>query len=217
MSPQGWNADDYVDVAERIAQFYERFPDGRLERVGWGITTMGERLFVHYEALAYRTADDPHPAPGTAWEPFPGPTAFTRESELMNAETAAWGRAIIAAGIPSKKIASREEVEARQGERSPQPKAAAKANGAGINPERIRNLRSAFSGSGCTDKELGMQLIALDVQDYEPVVTALTAGTIKRGEAKAAAARLTGDQADALQESLEQVIAQRQADTPEAA
>ena len=45
---------------------------------------------------------------------MPGPTPFTRDSEMMNSQTAAWGRAIIAVGIPSKKIASAEEVQARQ-------------------------------------------------------------------------------------------------------
>src|SRR5205823_6134471 len=54
---------------------------------------------------------------GIAWEPFPGPTPFTKDSELMNAETSAWGRAIVAVGIVAKgeKVASRSEVAARTG------------------------------------------------------------------------------------------------------
>ena len=59
---------------------------------------------------------------GTAWEPIPGPTPYTKDSELMNAETAAWGRAIIAAGIPSKKIASSQEVQARQEPKGEEPR-----------------------------------------------------------------------------------------------
>lgn len=107
--------DDYVDVATRIQKFYATYEHGRLGRLGDPtIMPMGDRLFVAYTAVAYRAPDDPVPAIGTAWEPFPGPTQFTRDSELMNAETAAWGRAIIAAGIPSKNIASRNEVQARQ-------------------------------------------------------------------------------------------------------
>lgn len=106
--------DEYVDVAARITQFYERYPNGRLTRRDEPrVLEVGTKLFICYTALAYRTPDDPIPAIGTAWEPFPGPTQFTRDSELMNAETAAWGRAIIAVGIGSKKIASREEVRAR--------------------------------------------------------------------------------------------------------
>jgi hypothetical protein len=116
--------DDYVDVAARIQQFYERYPDGRLTRRGEpSVLDVGGKLFVMYTALAYRAPDDPLPAIGTAWEPFPGPSPFTRDSELMNAETAAWGRAIIAAGIPSKKIASRQEVDARSASPVPEAKA----------------------------------------------------------------------------------------------
>ena len=111
----GFNPDDYVDVAERITQFYETYPDGRLTTVDWDIKvdpTSGSFVWVH--AKAYRTPDDPLPCDGIAWEPVPGPTQFTLNSELMNAQTAAWGRAIVALGFDTKKVASREEVQARQ-------------------------------------------------------------------------------------------------------
>lgn len=117
MTAQGYIDPDYVDVAERIRLFYERFPDGRITTVAWGIQDdggQGLKSYVWCRALAYRTADDPTPCDGIAWEPIPGPTPFTRDSELMNAQTSAWGRAIIAAGIPSKKVASADEVQARQ-------------------------------------------------------------------------------------------------------
>lgn len=108
--------DDYIDVAERLKQFYEKYPDGRVTRRGEPkVMELGNKTFVVYTAEAYRTPDDPKPCVGTAWEPFPGPTPFTRDSELMNAETSAWGRAIVAAGIPSKKIASANEVANREG------------------------------------------------------------------------------------------------------
>lgn len=109
----GFNLDDYVDVAERIQLFYAKYPDGRLVTVSHELYHVGERTFVWCHAHAYRTPDDETPCSGTAWEPIPGPTPYTKDSELMNAETAAWGRAIIAAGIPSKKIASQDEVRAR--------------------------------------------------------------------------------------------------------
>jgi hypothetical protein len=105
---------DYVDVAERIRQFYERFPDGRLtSRTPW-VMELGERTFVCVHAKAFRTPDDPIPGDGLAWEPVPGPTPFTRDSELMNAETSAWGRAIVALGFETKNIASADEVRNRQ-------------------------------------------------------------------------------------------------------
>jgi hypothetical protein len=115
-----FNIDDYVDVASRITEFYKTFPDGRLCTRSVEIVEGGALAI----AEAYRTADDPHPGVGTAWEPIPGKTSFTKDSEVQNAETAAWGRAIIAVGIPSKKIASVEEAKARQPD---EPKKAARA------------------------------------------------------------------------------------------
>lgn len=107
-------AKDYVDVAERIRQFKERYPEGSLQQVSIEFTEFAGQHWVIYTAAAYRTFDDPRPGMGTAWEPVPGKTNFTRESELMNAETSAWGRAIVAVGIPTKKIASADEVANRQ-------------------------------------------------------------------------------------------------------
>jgi hypothetical protein len=111
-----FKVDDYVDVAERIREFYEKYPDGRLCAGSEPrVVLIGDRPFIWYHARAYRTPDDQVPGDGYAAEPVPGPTQFTRDSELMNAETAAWGRAIVALGFATKKIASRQEVEARTG------------------------------------------------------------------------------------------------------
>jgi len=111
----GFNIDEYVDVAERIHSFYERFPEGRLTTVGWDVKPdLDGKTFVWVHAQAHRTPDDPLPGDGIAWEPVPGPTQFTKDSELMNAQTAAWGRAIVALGFDTKKIASKQEVQARR-------------------------------------------------------------------------------------------------------
>lgn len=120
--------DDYVDVAERIRQFKERYPEGTLQHfVEPYFETAGDRTFVVYSAAAYRTPDDPRPGIGWAWEPVPGPTPFTKDSELMNAETSAWGRAIVALGFETKKIASAEELRNRQSdENAPEKPAKAK-------------------------------------------------------------------------------------------
>lgn len=112
-----FNLDDYVTVAERVHLFLEKYPEGSLQRIGWEIQDVSGHLFVVYTAAAYRTPDDPRPGIGTAWEPFPGTTPYTAKSELMNAETAAWGRAIVALGIAANRgIASREEVRNRSQE-----------------------------------------------------------------------------------------------------
>jgi hypothetical protein len=109
--------DDYVDVAERIAEFRGKYPDGSL-RGDWRIERIGEQALVAYRAEAWRTPDDSAPGVGCAWELVPGRTPFTKGSELQNAETSAWGRAIIAVGAADAKrgIASRDEVEVRRAE-----------------------------------------------------------------------------------------------------
>jgi hypothetical protein len=126
---------DYIDVATRITEFRAKHPEGSLQPLnpaepfrlvqveGWrkdGERT--EQTFIVVVVAAYRTPDDPRPGVGMAWEVFPGRTPYTLGSELMNAETSAWGRAIIAVGAADSKqgIASAEEVRNRAAEREPQ-------------------------------------------------------------------------------------------------
>jgi hypothetical protein len=115
---------DYIDVATRIVEFREKFPDGSLQQVSLDFREVAGAWWVIYTAAAYRTPDDARPGHGTAWEPVPGWTNFTKGSEVQNAETAAWGRAIVAALAADTKrgIASAEEVRNsrdRQAEKSP--------------------------------------------------------------------------------------------------
>lgn len=111
---------DYIDVATRIVEFREKFPTGSLQQHDLKFVTVNGKDWVVYTAAAYRTPDDIRPGMGTAWEPIPGPTSFTRDSEVQNAETAAWGRALVATlAVDTKKgIASSEEVRNRA-EKSP--------------------------------------------------------------------------------------------------
>ena len=154
--------DSYIDVAQRIADFREQYPEGSLQpadpampyhvvRVpspwcrrcigrqvvkvkaewkqcprcaGSGLRADGEPqedVFIVYYAAAYRTPDDQRPGIGAAWEAFPGQTPYTANSELMNAETSAQGRAIIAALASDSKrgVASREEIRNRHAEQEP--------------------------------------------------------------------------------------------------
>lgn len=121
----------YKEVSERIQDFRAAHPEGSLQAE---IVPSPFEGFVCVKAYAYRTPDDPRPGVGLAWEPVPGKTNFTRDSELMNAETSAWGRAIIAVGASDAKhgIASANEVRNRQsdGSRPPsQPAQQKKGNG----------------------------------------------------------------------------------------
>ena len=86
---------DYIEVKDRIARFYELFAGGRLVTTEVRATSEPDgKPRVWVQAAAYRTADDPHPGIGWSWLELPGATPYTRGSELENAETSAWGRAI---------------------------------------------------------------------------------------------------------------------------
>lgn len=111
--------DGYNEVADRVKEFRAKHPEGSLQPANldkpYEVLTIGDKTFIVYAAAAYRTPDDPRPGIGLAYEPFPGPTNFTRDSELQNAETSAWGRAIVAVlAADAKKIASADEVRNRQ-------------------------------------------------------------------------------------------------------
>lgn len=121
---------DYIDVAARLREFKEKHPEGSLQTISIEFKEIGGQTIVLYTAAAYRSPDDQRPGIAMASEPFPGKTNFTRDSEVMNAETSAWGRAILAAdgSIVTKKIASAQEVANRSGQtweppKGPAPKA----------------------------------------------------------------------------------------------
>jgi hypothetical protein len=107
--------DDYVDVAERLKKFKEAYPHGSLQQVSLQFIDFAGKSWVVYTAAAYRTPDDLTPGHGTAWEPVPGTSSFKRDSEVMNAETSAWGRAIVAVlASDTKRIASKNEIPPKQ-------------------------------------------------------------------------------------------------------
>lgn len=114
---------DYIDVAARIAEFREKYPTGSLQQVKMEFVQIAGKDWVVYTAAAFRTPDDKLPGIGTAWEPIPGPTPYTRDSEVMNAETSAWGRALVATlAVDTKKgIATAEDVRNRQEKTSDKP------------------------------------------------------------------------------------------------
>jgi hypothetical protein len=98
---------DYIQVNDRIAAFWKKYPNGRLhsEIVKWedGILIM--------RALAWRDINDQFPAAvGHAYEKE-GSSYINNSSILENAETSVYGRVLAALGFEiSKSMASREEV-----------------------------------------------------------------------------------------------------------
>lgn len=110
-------SDDYIDVAQRLRDLKREHPEASCQQVSLDFREVAGQWWVIYTAACYRHPDDVRPGHGTAWEPVPGRTPFTKGSEVQNAETAAWGRAIVAAlAGDTKRIASREEVQNRRAE-----------------------------------------------------------------------------------------------------
>ena len=137
---------DYIDVAARLAEFRAKHPDGSLQPVDpsepFKAMEIGGQMFIVYAAAAYRTPDDQRPGIGCAYELFPGRTPYTKGSELQNAETSAWGRAIVAvlAADTKRGVASMEEVRNRQAERDLPPQKTDRQWAAGME-QRIANAQ----------------------------------------------------------------------------
>jgi hypothetical protein len=164
---------DYVDVAERIRIFRDKFPEGSLQPADaakpFEIVTIGEKTFIVYTAVAYRTPTDTRPGVAVAWEPFPGTTPYTRDSELMNVETAAWGRAIMAAlAADSKRIASLDEVRARrQAEDTAHPSSEA--------PQRPQRAEMGSGATPATEaQERALYAISKKLEKLPPAKGTLT-------------------------------------------
>ncbi len=114
---------DYIDVAERIVEARAQYPDGRLRPADptkpYTIENIDGQTYIVVVAAFYRNEEDSLPGIGMAYEVFPGKSNFTRGSELQNAETSAWGRAMVAALVADTKrgVASANEVRNRVEER----------------------------------------------------------------------------------------------------
>lgn len=166
----GFNMDGYVDVATRIIEFRTKHPEGSLQPLNtakpYDIVTIGDRTFIVVTEAAYRTPDDTRPGVGMAWEQFPGKTPYTRDSELMNAETSAIGRAIVAvlAGDTKKGIASAEDVRNRTAERDQpsDPAPAAKTT------DEAGDIRSQI-GRLCKEHHWDIQQTAADYKTAHKV------------------------------------------------
>ena len=89
---------EYVLVKDRVRMFYDRYPEGSISSTYELATVDGHDTYI-VTAIAYREPGDPSPGIGLGKIAVPGKTPFTRDSELENAQTKAWGRAIGSLGI----------------------------------------------------------------------------------------------------------------------
>lgn len=103
---------DYVQVNERISAFYKTWPEGSLQSEI--IEHTDKRVVVR--AFAYRTPDDMRPGIGHSGMAIPGTTPYTKGSELENAETSAYGRALAALGFEIRRsVATSDEIAGKRG------------------------------------------------------------------------------------------------------
>jgi len=117
----GFDISNYVTVAERVAEFYARYPEGTIQFEFMGVMD-GDPMKMWGVARAYRTADDPLPGVGTASEFIVGKSPYTNGSELQNLETACWGRACASLNIgTSKGLSTKEEIIGSRERQAPGP------------------------------------------------------------------------------------------------
>ena len=106
---------NYVDVATRIKLLTEKYPNACVICSPPKVVEVAGHTFIEVTAHIDCLDEASREATASAWEPFPGKTPYTRDSEMMNAETSAIGRAIGALGIGlTGSMASQNEVANRQ-------------------------------------------------------------------------------------------------------
>jgi hypothetical protein len=164
---------NYVDVPERFKQALAKWPDLRVMENRPEIVTIGDKTFISVTMQIWRTPEDPIPAQATCFEPFPGKTSFTRDSEQMNASTSCLGRCLGLMMSFGNKMASAEEVRNRQPE----------TNAPATLVRTPEKPRTATLGANATDKPSEAQLKYLRGLNYEgpaPETKAECTALIKR-------------------------------------
>ena len=157
---------NYVDVPTRFAAALERWPELRIMENRPEIINIDDKTFISVTMQAWRTPDDPIPCQATCFEPFPGKTSFTRDSEQMNASTSALGRVLGLMMSFGPKLASFEEVRNRQPESVGPAVLTSPTSTNSAAPARTQSLGS--SSEPPTPKQLGM----LRAKNWEGAVPA---------------------------------------------
>lgn len=115
----------YVEVKDRIVSFLKDHPGGVFqsevifhkdwhgEYWAWREkkVKVGRCGLICVKGRVFRSPDDKLPAEGHSWMQTPGVTPYTEGSEVENAETSAWGRALATMGYGiTKSLASIDEI-----------------------------------------------------------------------------------------------------------
>jgi hypothetical protein len=158
----GYDLSGYIDVAERIRLAKEMYPEFSLQ-CEWSFIEMPDgSIGISAKAYAYRTPDDIRPGIGNIIEPYPGRTPYTKGSEIANAESSAWGRALVAIGIGAQRIASADEVRLareRQGETQGTPTPYVSPVTHGGTPKQMEFLGKLLKAAGATNNDESMVIV----------------------------------------------------------
>ncbi len=182
--------DDYETVQERIAKFYQKFPEGRIVTELASDPANWERC--RYKAALFRSFEDAHPlATGHAVEAVDdAKSAVNKAYHEENCESSAIGRALANAGFAPKGGGPAPQPQQRAETRQEAPKAKAqpaqesdtggdhpvlqiiwdKAQGMGISPKEMKAFLMQEFGVP-TSKALDDTQIARLAQAFEEIDT----------------------------------------------
>jgi hypothetical protein len=158
-----FNLDNYVDVPTRLRMALEKYPDLRIQESQPTFREVNDKLYIEIRCTVWRDKDDTLPVIAYCWEPFPGTTPYTRDSEQMNASTSALGRALGMMGFGIEhKMASKQEVMARQQPPTVTTEIATYADGGPVadpftdQPQTTNIVKFKDPKGKASDKQLGM-------------------------------------------------------------
>jgi hypothetical protein len=166
-----FSLDNYVDVPTRLRMALDKYPDLRIQESQPTFREVNDKLYIEIRCTVWRDKDDQLPTIAFCWEPFPGTTPYTRDSEQMNASTSALGRALGMMGFGiDHKMASKQEVLARQ---EPRTEVARYPDGGEIpdpfTGEPQTNVVPMKAGPGkASEKQIGMIRALGRTRGYTP-------------------------------------------------
>jgi hypothetical protein len=155
---------NYTTVNDRLLELFKRFPEARIQNTPPAVVQFNGREWWIVTTTIWRNPEDQIPCIASAVEPV-GTTAYTRDSEAMNAETSSIGRCVLLIGgigiTAGGSMASRNEVQNRQGG-APTPNSPDHVGASPASPRTFPNkwakpcVRCGFKvpeGAGVTWKE----------------------------------------------------------------
>ena len=158
-----FNLDNYVDVPTRLRMALDKYPDLRIQESQPVFREVSTKLYIEIRCTVWRDKEDEIPVIAYCWEPFPGTTPYTRDSEQMNASTSALGRALGMMGFGIEhKMASKQEVLARQQPPTVTTEVARYSDGGAIpdpftgEPQTTNIVKFKDPKGKASDKQLGM-------------------------------------------------------------